>query len=143
MFFYDAIPKYNYDKELLKTINNFFQGKSEIRKKIHFQFVFITSSYLAFNFKNLKDKIDELENEISSLKVKNTGLETKVKSLTEKNSNLETNVKDLTLVVNELRKKVNELYQYNFNNIQNNNLLCTEIKKNFDIPHKSDDLSKK
>ena len=27
MFFYDAIPKYNYDKELLKTINNFFSRK--------------------------------------------------------------------------------------------------------------------
>ena len=109
MFFYDAIPKYNYDEELLKTINHFFKGKSEIRKKIQFQFVFITSSYLAFNFKNLKDKIDVLENEISSLKAKNT-------VLTEKNSNLETNVKGLTLVVNELRKKVNELYQFRLDN---------------------------
>jgi len=109
MFFYDAIPKYNYDEELLKTINHFFKGKSEIRKKIQFQFVFITSSYLAFNFKNLKDKIDVLENEISSLKAKSA-------VLTEKNSNLETNVKDLTLVVNELRKKVNELYQFRLDN---------------------------
>ena len=53
MFFYDAIPKYNYDEELLKMINHFFQGKSEIREKIQFQFIFITSSYLAFKFKNL------------------------------------------------------------------------------------------
>ena len=50
--------------------------------------MFITSSYLAFNFKNLKDKIDELEKEISSIKVKNNEIETNVKSLTEKNSNL-------------------------------------------------------
>ena len=91
--------------------------------------MFITSSYLAFNFKNLKDKIDELENEISSLKVKNTGLETKVKSLTEKNSNLETNVKDLSLVVTELRKKVNELYQFK---LDNENL----IKENKDLKRK-------
>ena len=115
MFFYDAIPKYNYDEELLKIINHFFQDKSEIREKIQFQFIFITSSYLAFNFKNLKDRIDELEKEISFLK--------------EKNSNLEKNVEDLTLVVTQLRQKVDELYQFKLDNEK-------LIKENTDLKRK-------
>ena len=81
IFFYDAIPKYNYNEELLKIINHFFQDKREIREKILFQFIFITSSYLAFNFKNLNERIDELEKEISFLKEKNSNLETNVKEL--------------------------------------------------------------
>ena len=115
MFFYDAIPKYNYDEELLKIINHFFQDKSEIREKIQFQFIFITSSYLAFNFKNLKDRIDELEKEISFLK--------------EKNSNLEKNVKELFLVAAEIKQKVDDLYQFKINNEKH-------IKENTDFKRK-------
>ena len=121
MFFYDAIPKYNYDEELLKIINHFFQDKSEIREKIQFQFIFITSSYLAFNFKNLKDRIDELEKEISFLK--------------EKNSNLEKNVEDLTLVVTQLRQKVDELYQFKLDNEK-------LIKENTDLKRKLQNKNK-
>ena len=115
IFFYDAIPKYNYNEELLKIINHFFQDKREIREKILFQFIFITSSYLAFNFKNLNERIDELEKEISFLK--------------EKNSNLETNVKELFLVAAEIKQKVDELYQFKINNEKH-------IKENTDFKRK-------
>ena len=115
IFFYDAIPKYNYNEELLKIINHFFQDKREIREKILFQFIFITSSYLAFNFKNINERIDELEKEVSFLK--------------EKNSNLETNVKALFLVVTEIKQKVDELYQFKINNEKH-------IKENTDFKRK-------
>ena len=79
MFFYDAIPKKNYDKKLIQILNRFFADKDEIRNKIQFQFIIINSSYLAFNFKYLKDKIDKLEAEF---KEKYTLLEESIKNLT-------------------------------------------------------------
>ena len=105
-------------KAIVKIDKNLFVLKKTANDNI--------SSYLAFNFKNLKDKIDELEKEISSIKVKNNEIEINVKSLTEKNSNLETNIKELTLVVTELRKKVNALEQF-----KNDNENIIKENKNF------------
>jgi len=119
MFFYDAIPKKSYDKALEKILNNFFKHKVEMSKKIQFQFVFITSSYLAFNFKNLKDKIDDLENEVKDLKeilasnVKN--LEKKIDSLSKieseiailKNENLALKEKLINQQENTEKTKIN------------------------------------
>ena len=66
MFFYNAIPKKNYDDILSKTMKDYF-GRNNIKNKIQFQFIFITSSYLAYNFKYIKDKTDDLENKYQNL----------------------------------------------------------------------------
>ena len=56
MFFYSVIPKKNYENILVETIEKFF-GENAIKNKIQIQFIFITSSYLAYNFKTLKDEL--------------------------------------------------------------------------------------
>ena len=66
MFFYNALPKKNYDDILSKTVKGYF-GRNNIKNKIRFQFIFITSSYLAYNFKYLKDKTEDLENKYQEL----------------------------------------------------------------------------
>lgn len=67
MFFYDAVPKKLYDDNLLEILENIFET-SKIKDKIQFQFIFITSSYLAYNFKYLKDKILTMEKNFSTFK---------------------------------------------------------------------------
>ena len=42
-------------------------GRNNIKNKIRFQFIFITSSYLEYNFKYLKDKTEDLENKYQEL----------------------------------------------------------------------------
>ena len=45
-------------------------GRNNFENKLQFQFIFIISSYLAYNFKYLKDKTDDLENKYQELKKK-------------------------------------------------------------------------
>jgi len=80
MFFYNVIPKKNYDEILTKTVKDYF-GRNNIKNKIQFQFIFITSSYLAYNFKNLKDKTDDLENKYQNCNAEIIELRKKVNSL--------------------------------------------------------------
>ena len=44
MFFYNALPKKNYDDILSKTMKGYL-GRNNIKNKIQFQFIFITYSY--------------------------------------------------------------------------------------------------
>ena len=96
MFFYDSVPKKSYDESLLKILNNVFE-KTKIKDKIQFQFIFITSSYLAYNFKNLSDKMKVIEKSIEELKKEN-------KALAEDN-------KTIKLKVDELGTKLDTLYR--------------------------------
>ena len=80
MFFYDAVPKKNYEDRLLRILESIY-GNNEIKNKIQFQFIFITSSYLAVNFRNLKDIIYTLENKITDL---NKKFESKIEKLESK-----------------------------------------------------------
>ena len=57
----------NQDDILSKTIKDYF-GRNNIKNKIQFQFIFITYSYLSYNFKYLKDKTGDLENKYRELK---------------------------------------------------------------------------
>ena len=50
MFFYDSIPMKNYGDILFNTMKNYFKRDEELQKKMQFQFIFVTSSYLAYNF---------------------------------------------------------------------------------------------
>ena len=43
-------------------------GRNNFENKLQFQFIFIISSYLAYNFKYLKDKTGDLENKYRELK---------------------------------------------------------------------------
>ena len=124
IFFYDAIPKKNYDKSLLKIINNFFINKDQIRDKIQFQFIFITSSYIAFNYRYLKDKIEDLErtikennskfqNEVNELKDKNSKLENEVNELKNKNSKFENELSNFVSTIKELTKKIEQIESEN------------------------------
>lgn len=69
MFFYNVIPKKNYDNILIETVENYFRG-NEIKNKIQFQFIFISSSYLAYNFKSLKDELGNLKRKFQELEEK-------------------------------------------------------------------------
>ena len=124
IFFYDDIPKKNYDKALLKIINNFFIPKAAIREKIQFQFIFITSSYLAFNFRYLKDKIEYLE---KTLKENNSKFENEIKELKEKNSKIESKFNDFSLTIKELLKKVEQIELENKNLKIENKLLKNKL----------------
>ena len=94
MFFYDAVPKKSYEEKVLPILENIF-GKNEIKNKIQFQFIFITSSYLAYNFKNMKDRIGVLENSFNALKLKVEILENENKALKVKIEDLEKDNKSL------------------------------------------------
>lgn len=124
IFFYDDIPKKNYDKAVLKIINNFFIPKTAIREKIQFQFIFITSSYLAFNFRYLKDKIEYLE---KTLKENNSKFENEIKELKEKNSKIESKFNDFSLTIKELTKKVEQIELENTNLKIENKLLKNKL----------------
>ena len=99
MFFYNAIPKKNYDNILLKTVKDYF-GENDIKNKIQFQFIFITSSYLAYNFKTLKDDnknlkadLNNLKEEVQNIKDKYKELETQLKLYIENHHNTDENQK--------------------------------------------------
>ena len=85
MFFYSVIPKKNYENILVESIEKFF-GENAIKNKIQIQFIFITSSYLAYNFKTLKD-------ELGSLKRKYQDLEDKFKLYIDNHYNTDENNK--------------------------------------------------
>ena len=85
MFFYSVIPKKNYENILVETIEKFF-GENAIKNKIQIQFIFITSSYLAYKFKTLKD-------ELRSLKRKYQVLEDKFKLYIDNHYNTDENNK--------------------------------------------------
>ena len=82
MLFYNEMPKKNYDEILLNTMKDYFR-KNEIQNKIQYQLVFITSSYLAYNFKSLKDKIDDLENKYQKCNDEIIELRKKLNSISE------------------------------------------------------------
>ena len=67
IFFYDSVIKKNYDKILNKSIQRYFNKKKNIKYKVQFQFIFITSSYLSFNYQYLNQRIDILVKEIMIL----------------------------------------------------------------------------
>ena len=69
MFFYNVIPKKNYENILVETIEKYFR-ENAIKNKIQFQFIFITSSYLAYNFKNIKDELGSLKRKYQELEDK-------------------------------------------------------------------------
>jgi len=56
-------------------------GRNNIKNKIQFQFIFITYSYLSYNFKYLKDKTGDLENKYRELKKINSLSEAIIKQL--------------------------------------------------------------
>ena len=77
MFFYDTIPMKNYSDILLNTMKNYFKRDEELQKKMEFQIIFITSSYLAYNFKKFTDEINTLKTEVTTLKNNNKNLNDK------------------------------------------------------------------
>ena len=92
MFFYSVIPKKNYENILVETIEKFF-GENAIKNKIQIQFIFITSSYLAYNFKTLKDDLKNIKDELGSLKRKYQDLENKFKLYIDNHYNTDENNK--------------------------------------------------
>lgn len=58
----------NQDDILSKTMKDYF-GRNNIKNKIQFQFIFITYSYLSYNFKYLKDKTGQKTNIENSKKI--------------------------------------------------------------------------
>lgn len=81
MFFYDSIPMKNYGDILFNTMKNYFKRDEELQKKMQFQFIFVTSSYLAYNFKKFTDEINSLKTEIIIQKNNNKELNDKIESV--------------------------------------------------------------
>ena len=122
--------KKNYEDRVLRILESIY-GNNEIKNKIQFQFIFITSSYLAVNFKNLKDtlenKITELnkkfESKIGKLESKLDKLlslfdgtsinREKIDSVIEENINLKAENVKLTIRNEELEKIVSINNNYN------------------------------
>ena len=142
MFFYNAVPKKSYESKVLPILENIF-GNNKIKNKIQFQFIFITSSYLAYNFKNMKDRIDILENssndhksKIEDLQKDNNAFKSEVEELKNDNRSLKKRieflesklVKILKVIVTEPdnhdnqseTEEINSLIQED-NNLQNEN----------------------
>ena len=142
MFFYNAVPKKSYETKVLPILENIF-GNNKIKNKIQFQFIFITSSYLAYNFKNMKDRIDILENssndhksKIEDLQKDNNAFKSEVEELKNDNRSLKKRieflesklVKILKVIVTEPdnhdnqseTEEINSLIQDD-NNLQNEN----------------------
>ena len=67
MFFYDSIPMKNYSNILFNIMIKYFKKREKLKKMIQFQVIFITSSYLAYNFKKFTDEINSLKMEVTQL----------------------------------------------------------------------------
>ena len=98
MFFYNAVPKKSYETKVLPILENIF-GNNKIKNKIQFQFIFITSSYLAYNFKNMKDRIDILENSSNEIK-------SKIEDLQKDNNAFKSEVEELKNDNRSLKKRI-------------------------------------
>ena len=98
MFFYNAVPKKSYESKVLPILENIF-GNNKIKNKIQFQFIFITSSYLAYNFKNMKDRIDILENSSNDHK-------SKIEDLQKDNNAFKSEVEELKNDNRSLKKRI-------------------------------------
>ena len=96
LFFYDVIPKEGYDKKLKKILNDFFEGKEYLKKKVQFQITFITSSYFAHSVKVLIDNVNSLDSQLKGLKNENESLHCIVNELTARISTMEKKVSDLS-----------------------------------------------
>ena len=92
MLFYNVKPKKNYDNILIDTVEKYFV-ENAIKNKIQFQFIFISSSYLAYNFKTFKDEFKNIKDELRNLKSKHQELEEKFKLYIENQHNTDENNK--------------------------------------------------
>ena len=131
IFFYDAVPKDNYDSELLRILNNFFKDK-DIKKKIQFQIIFIASSYIAFNFKYLKERIDNIERAnnikidrltktINTLSLSLKEVKDEIKNIKEKNEKLIQENASLKTVKKDLEEKLERINNSSKNKINGKN----------------------
>ena len=98
MFFYNAVPKKSYETKIFPILENIF-GNNKIKNKIQFQFIFITSSYLAYNFKNMKDRINILENSSNEQK-------SKIEDLQKDNNAFKSEVEELKKDNRSLKKRI-------------------------------------
>ena len=112
MFFYNAVPKKSYESKVLPILENIF-GNNKIKNKIQFQFIFITSSYLAYNFKNMKDRIDILENssnehksKIEDLQKDNNAFKSEVEELKNDNRSLKKRIEFLESKLDKILKVI-------------------------------------
>ena len=112
MFFYNAVPKKSYETKVLPLLENIF-GNNKIKNKIQFQFIFITSSYLAYNFKNMKDRIDILENssndhksKIEDLQKDNNAFKSEVEELKNDNRSLKKRIEFLESKLDKILKVI-------------------------------------
>ena len=87
ILFYDLIRKKNYEDELKSCFKNFFTNnfkKLKYLKKIYFQIIYIDSSYFAETLKSFKDKIDNLEFQVSDMKSQYDAIQSDNKDIKEK-----------------------------------------------------------
>ena len=102
VLFYDAIHKYNYEKELNKVMMELFNNPEDkkILEMFEFQCIYIKSSYLAGEYFDAK-------REINKLKYKIDKFESELKAKTNKIDKLDNLVSELKDEINLLRNEIN------------------------------------
>ena len=148
MFFYNAVPKKSYESKVLPILENIF-GNNKIKNKIQFQFIFITSSYLAYNFKNMKDRIDILENssndhksKIEDLQKDNNAFKSEVEELKNDNRSLKKRIEFLESKLEKILKKI-VTEPDNHDNQSETEAVNSLIQEDNNLPNENEKLANK
>ena len=103
---YDAIYKFNYEKEMVKAINDIISIENEkLIEMLEFQCIFIKSSYLAGGYYNFISEQKKMEIKMQEMKEQ---LEKKDKEMKDKFDKMDGSIKDLIREVKQLKAQLKD-----------------------------------